>query len=152
MVDRRSFITSTVALATAVAVGGESQGRSTASAPAGAARAGPSVAVVDRDCDGSAAFAAAARARGVRVLEFSADAGALWMRELEPRLRAGGVVIEGYTRAATQFCLEYLARDYGARAVHRAGSDAAITWILSSSPARRAALAPIASRGSASHA
>jgi hypothetical protein len=152
MVDRRSFITSTVALATAVAVGSESQERSTGSVKAGTARAVPALAVVDRDCGGSAAFAAAARARGVRVLEFSADVGALWMRELEPRLRAGAVVIEGYTRAATHFCLEYLARDYGARAVHRAGSDAAVTWVLSSSPARRAALAPIASRGSESHA
>ena len=152
MVDRRSFITSTVALATAVAVGSEGQGRSSASLPAGAARAEPAVAVVDRACDGFESFAAAARARGARVLEFNADVGGLWMRELEPRLRAGAVVVEGYTRAATQFCLEYLARDYGARAVHRAESDAAVTWVLSSSPARRAALAPIASRRSASHA
>ena len=110
------------------------------------------VAVVDRDVAGAEAFAAAARARGVRVLEFSADVAALWMRDLEPSLRAGATVIEGHTSAATQFCLDFLARDYGARTVHRAEQAAAVTWVLSSSPARRAALAPIESRGSSSHA
>ena len=153
MVDRRSFITSTVALATAVAVGNETEGRSRAPTPADTVLApGESaVAIVDRGLGGSVAFAAAARARGVRVLEFRADVAALWMRELEPRLRSGPVVIEGHTRAATQFCLEYLARDYGARTVRRAESDAAVTWALSSSPARRAALAPL-SHGRKSHA
>ena len=110
------------------------------------------IAVVDRTSSGCEAFAAAARARDVRVLEFSADVAALWMRELEPRLRLGSVVIEGHTSAATQFCLELLARDYGARLTHRAEAAAAVTWTLSSSPARRAALAPIQSRGSPSHA
>ncbi|HSC14413.1 MAG TPA: hypothetical protein VLI71_04810 [Gammaproteobacteria bacterium] len=154
MVDRRSFITSAVAFAAAVAVGNETERRSNASTPADAALApaASALAIVDRDASGSEAFAAAARARGVRVFEFSADVAALWMREIEPRLRAAPVVIEGYTSAATQFCLEFLARDYGARTVHRAEADAAVTWILSSSPARRAALAPIQSRGSQSHA
>jgi len=154
MVDRRSFITSAVAFATAVAVGNETEARSKASTPADTvlAPAESALAIVDCDASGCEAFAAAARSRGVRVLEFSADVATLWMRELEPRLRSGAVVIEGHTSAATQFCLEFLARDYGARLVHRAEAAAAVTWTLSSSPARRAALAPIESRRSQSHA
>ena len=154
MVDRRSFITSTVALATAVAVGNEIAGRPGASTPAGTVSAptASALALIDRALGGSAAFAAAARAKGVRVLEFSADVAGLWMRELEPRLRSGPVLIEGYTSAATEFCLDFLARDYGARTVHRSPAAAAVTWVLSSSPARRAALAPLLSRGRESHA
>jgi hypothetical protein len=147
LIDRRAFVRHGVALAAAGAAWRWPLAAATARA-VDAAR----IAIVDRDCDGSAAFAAAARATGIRVLEFSADAAALWMRELEPRLRRGPVVIAGYTRAATQFCVDFLARDYGARTVHRAEADAAVTWVLSSSPARRAALAPIDHRGSRSHA
>jgi hypothetical protein len=112
----------------------------------------PGVAVVDRGLKGWEPFAAAARARGIRVVGFSGDAASAWMREIEPRLRAGGVIIEAYTSAATQFCLDFLARDYGARTVHRAETDAAVAWVLSSSPLRRGALAPRRSSRRESHA
>jgi hypothetical protein len=147
LIDRRAFLVQGGVLAVAGAAW-----RWHAAAGTAPAFDAPTVAVVDRDVAGSNAFAAAARARGVRVLEFSADVASLWMQELEPRLRVGPVVIEGYTRAATQFCLEFLARDYGARTVHHAEAGAAVSWLLSSSPARRAALAPISARGSESHA
>jgi hypothetical protein len=145
LIDRRDFVRRAVALAAA----GAAWRWQAAAAPVPKAAL---IAVVDRDSSGCEAFAAAARARGIRVFEFSADVAALWMRELEPRLRAGPVVIEGQTSAPTQFCLEFLARDYGARLVRRAEADAVVTWTLSSSPARRAALAPIQSCGSESHA
>jgi hypothetical protein len=144
MIDRRRFMQSSVALGAALATGSASGSRTSANASA--------IAVVDRQIPGSAAFSAERRSLDLPTLEFTGDVAGLWMCELEPRLRAGPVVIEGHTSAATQFCLEFLARDFGARTVHRVESGAAVTWILSSSPARRAALAPIASRGRESHA
>src|SRR5215203_3529481 len=66
MVDRRFFMTSTVAFATAVAMARVGAVRAEASAAgATAAPTKPTVALVDRSLGGSAAFAAAARARGV---------------------------------------------------------------------------------------
>src|SRR5690349_1637334 len=108
MVDRRSFITSTVAFATAVAVESVTQARYGASTPPDAAPASaePAIALVDRSLGGSAAFAAAARARGLGTLEFAGDVAAVWMRDLEPRLREGPVAIAGYTSAATWFCID----------------------------------------------
>jgi hypothetical protein len=149
MVDRRSFITSTIAFATAVAVGNETEGRSPgAPAPAAPAPAPtePAIALVDRSLGGSAAFAAAARARGLRTLEFRGDVAAVWMRDLEPRLRAGPVAIAGYTSAATWFCIDLLARDFGARTVQRSDETEAVTFVISQSPGQRAALAPAAVR------
>ena len=145
MIDRRRFMQSSVALGVAVATWFASGSRTSAVGR-------PAIAVVDRQLAGSAAFLAERRSRGLATLEFTGDVAGLWMRELEPRLRLGPVVIEGYTSAATEFCLDFLARDYGARTVHRAETGAAVTWLLSSSPARRAALVPIASPGSESHA
>jgi hypothetical protein len=147
VIDRRIFMRQGIELAAAGAAW-----RWVATASAAPAFDAPIVAVLDRDVESGEAFVAAARARGVRVLEFTSDVAALWMSELAPRLRAGPVVIEGHTSIATQFCLDFLARDYGARTTHRAENAATVTWILSSSPARRAALAPIASRGSQSRA
>ena len=156
MVDRRSFITSTVAFATAVAVGNETEGRYGASTPADAAPAPtePAIALVDRSLGGSAAFAVAARARGLGILEFTGDVAAVWMRELEPRLRSGPIAIAGYTSAATWFCLDLLARDFGARTVQRSDKTEAVSFVISQSPGRRAALAPAAVRAqwSAQHA
>ena len=148
MIDRRSFITSTVAFATAVAVGNEAEGRYGAAMPADAAPAPaePAIALVDRSLGGSAAFAAAARARGLGTLEFTGDVAAVWMRELEPRLRAGPVAIAGYTSAATWFCIDLLARDFGARTVRRSDETDAVSFMISQSPGRRAALAPAAVR------
>jgi hypothetical protein len=99
------------------------------------------IALVDRTLPGSAAFARAVRARGMTALEFTGDVADLWMRELEPRLRGGPVAIAGYTSAATLFCLDLLARDFGARTVQR-GAGAAVRFVISQYPGRRAALAP----------
>lgn len=140
MVDRRSFITSTIALATAVAVGNAS------SADTALAAGEPAIVLVDRALAGSAELAAAARARGLEPLEFSVDVAAVWMRELEPRLRAGPIVIEGYTSASTWFCLDLMARDFGARTLERSGEADAMRFVISQVPGRRAALAPAAVR------
>jgi hypothetical protein len=156
MVDRRSFITSTVAFAAAVAVGNETRGRSRASTLPDAAPAPtePAIALVDRSLGGSAAFAAAARARGLRTLEFAGDVAAVWMRDIEPRLRSGPVALAGYTSAATWFCIDLLARDFGARTVQRSDETEGVSFVISQSPGRRAALAPAAVRAqwSARHA
>jgi hypothetical protein len=148
MVDRRSFITSTIAFATAVAVGNDGQARAKAVTPAATllAPAESGVALLDRSLDGSAEFAAAARARGVVTLEFTVDVARLWMRELEPRLRSGPIGIAGYTSDATWFCLDLLARDFGASTVQRAVENDAVRFVISQTPGRRAALAPAAVR------
>lgn len=140
MVDRRAFITSTIAIATAVAVGNESAA-ATAPAPAESA-----VVLVDRSLAGSAALAAAARARGLETFEFTGDLAAVWMRELEPRLRLGPIAIEGYTSASTWFCLDLMARDFGARTLERSVEADAMRFVISQIPGRRAALAPAAVR------
>jgi len=100
----------------------------------------PRVAVVDRGVAGSAAFAAAARAQGLPVFEFTSDVAQVWMRELEPRLRMRRVEILGHTSSATSFCLELLARDYGAAAARPLGAS---TWLIATNPTRRAPLAPL---------
>ncbi|HEY3515818.1 MAG TPA: hypothetical protein VGL98_02140 [Gammaproteobacteria bacterium] len=147
MLDRRSFITSTISFATAVAVGNETQARSgAATANTLLAPTASAVALVDRSLDGSAAFAAAARARGLGTLEFTVDAARIWMRELEPRLRSGPMTIAGYTSAATWFCLDLLSRDFGARTVQRTEETNAVRFLISQTPGRRAALAPAAVR------
>ena len=146
MVDRRSFITSTVALATAVAVGNETEGRSRASTPAELAPTVPVIALVDRSLGGSAAFAAAAQGRGLLTLEFRVDAARVWMNELEPRLRLGPIAIAGFASAATWFCLDLLSRYFGARTVQRTAEAEAVRFVISQTPGRRAALAPAAVR------
>ena len=108
------------------------------------------IALVDRNLPGSAEFARAARARGMATLEFTGDVADLWMRELEPRLRGGPVAIAGYTSAATLFCLDFLARDFGARTVQR-GAGAAVSFVISQYSGRRAALAPATVRAQWSH-
>src|SRR5687768_17451269 len=120
MIDRRSFMTGSAAVALAAAVW-----PSHADLRLGAL---PVLALADRCLDGSEAFAAHARARGLRVLEFDSDVAALWMRELEPRLRAGPTALTGHTSAATLFCLDLLARDYGACCVHRLDSATSVAW------------------------
>jgi hypothetical protein len=148
MVDRRSFITSTIAFATTVAVGNDAQAGSIAAPPADTllAPTESGVALVDRSLGGGAAFAAAARARGLVTLEFTADVARLWMHELEPRLRSEPTTIAGYTSDATWFCLDLLARDFGARTVQHVAETDAVTFVISQTPGRRAALAPAAVR------
>ena len=111
MIDRRAFLQSSVALGAALAT-----------LPAGASSVGtaaatPSLVLVDLQLAGSADFAAAARARGCECSNSRGDVAGLWMRELEPRCARVAVTIAGYTSAATLFCLDLLARDYGARTV-----------------------------------
>jgi len=149
MLDRRVFIYGAAGVAAAFA--GVPPGAGARPA-AGSFRAAPDLVLVDRHLEGSGSFAATARARGIALHEFSSDVAAVWMRELEPRLRAGAVAIEGYTSAATLFCLELLARDYGACVVRRGDTPAGVHWIVSSTPILRAPLAPLPSRRSAAHA
>jgi len=148
MVDRRSFITSTVAFATAVAVGNDGQARSVAGTSVDTllTPTESGVALVDRSLGGSAEFAAAAHARGLVTLEFTADVARLWMHELEPRLRTGPTTISGYTSAATWFCLDLLSRDFGARTVQHTAESDVVRFVISQTPGRRAALAPAAVR------
>jgi hypothetical protein len=91
---------------------------------AGAMSATP-ILIADRALPEAAAFGAVARSRGFAVREFDGDVGPLWMNLIELRLRAGAVSILGATSAATLFCIETLARDYGATAVARADARAA---------------------------
>jgi hypothetical protein len=143
MVDRRSFLKSNIALA-GVLLGGPLC-RSAETRTSTAATAWPpetALAIVDRQLDEAEAFISDPRRNGLQALEFEGDVAGLWMRELEPRLRAGPVAMAGYTGAATLFCLDLLARDYGARTLFRVDTGAAVSWILSSSPARRAPLTP----------
>lgn len=137
MIDRRVFIHGAAGLA-AVFVGVPSEAGARSARPFAAL----DMALVDRHLDGSSSLAAKARARGIALYEFSSDVAGVWMREIEPRLRARAVAIEGYTSAATLFCLELLARDYGACIEQRSDTPAGVVWILSSSPIRRAPLAP----------
>jgi hypothetical protein len=149
MIDRRVFVHGAVGAAAVWAGALPLAGARPAVHPSAAP---PDVALVDRELDGSGSFATEARARGIALHEYSSDVAGVWMRELEPRLRAGSAAVEGYTSAATLFCLELLARDYGARVVRRRDTAAGVIWTLSSSPIRRAPLAPLPSRRSAAHA
>ena len=148
MVDRRVFVQGCLGVAAVLLGAARAAAASTADRPTAA----PDAVIVDRGLAGSRAFAADARARGLAPLEFSSDAGGVWMRQLEPRLRSGPATIEGYTSAATLFCLELLARDYGARVVRRGETPHGVVWILSSSPMNRAALAPLPIERSRPHA
>ena len=144
MLGRRAFLTGSV-FAAAVA---SWPARGAVSAPTWTAAATPadSVALVDRSLDGSDAVVADARAQGLRVVEFAGDVAGVWMRELEPRLRAGLLTVVGHTSAATLFCLDLLARDYGARTVRRAERGVAVSFVISQRLGRRAVLAPAAVR------
>jgi hypothetical protein len=80
----------------------------------------PSMVVYDPAFPDSAAFAAEAVRRGATVHAIGSDAGSVWMNQIEPRWRRGPAVVAGLTSRADLFCLEFLARDYGMRAVYRA--------------------------------
>ena len=146
--DRRVFLQGSLGVA-ALLLG---TARAAAASKGGGPVEAPDAVIVDRGLLGSRAFAADARARGLVPLEFSSDAGAVWMHALEPRLRSGPATIDGYTSGATLFCLELLARDYGARVVGRSETPDGVAWTLSSSPMQRAALAPLRQQRSGPHA
>jgi hypothetical protein len=99
--------------------------------------------VADASLDGSAALAAEAAGAGHAVFSFRSDVARLWMTEIEPRLRAGPITVAGHTSAATLFCLELLAQDYGAEVVRRVPKMRGVSWLIATSPMRRAALAPV---------
>ncbi len=146
-VDRRVFLQGSFGVAAAwIGV------RASAASPSDPPPAAPAAVIVDRSLVGSRAFAAEARARGLPPLEFASDVAVLWMSALEPCFRAGPATIAGYTSAATLFCLELLARDYGARVVGRSESADGVAWTLSSNPMHRAALAPLRQERSRLHA
>jgi hypothetical protein len=143
MTNRRAFIRSGASLAIVAALPLPRTASSATSAP----RSHPaSFVIVDDSLDTGAAFAAGAAAEGRTVRTFSRDVASLWMSAIEAQLRAGPVLITGHTSPATLFCLDLLARDYGARTVRRVDFGASVTWVISSSPGQRAALAPAAVR------
>lgn len=146
--DRRVFLQGSLGVAAAL-IGAV---RASAASLPGRPPVAPDAVIVDRGLSGRRELTADARARGLVPLEFASDAAALWMRELEPRLRSGPTTIDGYTSAATLFCLELLARDYGARVVRRSETKDGVVWSLSSSPMQRAALAPLRQERSRLHA
>jgi hypothetical protein len=148
MLDRRAFMKGSLSLALGLPGAARALG-APAKSPAATA---PDAVLVDRAPAGGAAFAARTRARGLAPLQFSSDAAGSWMRELEPRLRGGPVEIEGYTSAATLFCLALLARDYGARVVRRSATPDGVAWVISSKPPQRAALAPLPTSRRSAHA
>ena len=141
MVNRRNFVAGSAALAAVTAV---PFARSRAAGPR--TQRVPSVAqlvIVDRTLPHASAFAAEAVAAGHDTRLFDRDVGALWMNEIEPRLRAGPVAIAGLTGAATLFCLDLLARDYGAHVVQRGPAAAdAVGWLIATHAERKAPLAP----------
>jgi hypothetical protein len=141
MVSRRGFVQGGLGLAAFFAAWPARQTR--AHVP-GSTEAPPRlverVAVVDRAVAGSVAFAAAARSRSLLLFEFTSDVAKVWMHDLEPRLRVRPLEIIGRTSPATFFCLELLARDFGADAAHALGAS---TWLIATNPERRAPLAPL---------
>jgi hypothetical protein len=141
MLNRRNFVAGSAALATlgTLPFAYARPVRGATATPPGV----PSLVVVDGAVPQAAAFAAEARAAGYATHVFDRDVGALWMNEIEPRLRAGPVVLAGLTGAATLFCVELLARDYGAHLVQRESAGATgVRWLVATQPGRRAPLAP----------
>jgi hypothetical protein len=145
MVDRRVLLKSGIGVAAALFGASRAAGAEPRVDP----RASPDLVLVDRHLAGSRAVIAAAQ--GGALVEFTSDVARAWMLEIEPRLRAGAVVIEGYTSAATLYCLELLARDYGAGVTRRGAVADGVAWTLSSNPLRRAVLAPLRVRRSTAH-
>ena len=141
MASRRAFVIGGAALATlaaaplSVALAGTRLAR-----PSRTFRADALLVVMDHGLAQAAAFAADAEASGYRALGFVSDVAASWMNEIEPRLRAGPVAIAGLTSAATLFCIELLARDYGAhplrRIEHPRGSVPRFEPLLAAGPPR----------------
>jgi hypothetical protein len=141
MVNRRNFVAGSAALAALTAV---PLARSRAASPRSEQVMGAAqLVIVDRALPEASAFAAEAIAAGHDTRLFDRDVGALWMNEIEPRLRLGPVAIAGLTGAATLFCLDFLARDYGAHVVQRnAAAPDAVSWMIATHAERRASLAP----------
>ncbi len=138
MFNRRHFVAGSAALAALAAVPFARSHARTQRVPSAA-----QLVIVDRALPDASAFAAESIAAGYDTRLFDRDVGALWMNEIEPRLRASPVAIAGLTNAATLFCLDFLARDYGAHVVQRnqAASDT-VGWVIATHAERKAPLAP----------
>jgi len=80
----------------------------------------PVLAIADRSFFASVEFADEAARHGVDVRGFDGDVAALWLGEIEPKLRSGGMALAGLTGAGVLFCLETLARDHGCGVVFSA--------------------------------
>lgn len=141
MVNRRNFVAGSAALAALTTVPfarSHAAGRRTERVPGGV-----QLVIVDRALSEASAFATEAIAAGHDPRLFDRDVAALWMNEIEPRLRLGPVAIAGLTGAATLFCLDFLARDYGAHVVQRNAAEAdSVSWMIATHTERRAPLAP----------
>ncbi len=140
MVNRRDFVagSATLAALTAVPFARSRAAGTRAERLLSAAQ----LVIVDRALPEASAFAAEAIAAGRDTRLFNRDVAALWMNEIEPRLRSGPVAIAGLTGAATLFCLDLLARDYGAHVVQRSPTSDAVGWLIATHPDRKATLAP----------
>lgn len=119
MTNRREFVRGSLALSTLGAVGFKSA-LASAAAEGPTAAANNLLAIADRSFVASAEFAAETTRQGVDARGFDGDVGGLWLREIEPALRAGGVAIVGLSGAGVLFCLETMARSYGLAPVFRA--------------------------------
>jgi hypothetical protein len=120
MANRRELMTSGIALAALAATPPALRFAAAAETPTPTAPLGTtSIVIADSALPEAAAFGAAAAARGFGIRHFDGDVGPLWMNVVESRLRSDAVSMLGVTSAATLFCIETLARDYGARAVAR---------------------------------
>lgn len=124
MTNRREFFRGTLALSTLGAVVFK---RALASdAPdatvtlAGYPPLSAVLAIADRTFAASAEFAHEVARHGVEARGFDGDVAALWLREVEPALRAGGTALVGLTGPGVLFCLETLARDHGCGVVFHA--------------------------------
>src|SRR6185503_5536242 len=140
MVNRRDFVVGSTALAALTAVSFERS--RAAGATTERVQSNARLVIVDRALPGASAFAAESIAAGHDTRLFDRDVGALWMNEIEPRLRSGPVAIAGLTGAATLFCLDLLARDYAAHVVQRNEESHAVSWMIATHAERRAPLAP----------
>ena len=140
-INRRDFVAGSAALAALTGVPlarSRAAGQRTGGVPSAA-----QLVIVDRALPEAAAFAAEAVAAGHDTRLFERDVGALWMNEIEPRLRRGPVAIAGLTGAATLFCLDFLARDYGAHVAQRSPTAAdGVGWLIATHAERKAPLAP----------
>jgi hypothetical protein len=133
MASRRDFVAGGIALAAVTAAPLKTALARTAWHPQPSPDA-DLIVVVDRAFSSAGAFAADAAGRGLRVHAYEDDAAALWMNELEPRLRGGPLAIAALTGPAGAFCLETLACSYRARVLarheHARGSIARLAPLL----------------------
>jgi hypothetical protein len=149
MASRRDIVRGGVALAAlAVAPFGATLAGTATEARRTRATRNADLVIVDRAFREAERFALEAAALGLDVQTFDGDVARVWMDTLEPRLRAGPLAVAGLTAPGTAFCLETLARGYGAtprtRHEHARGSVARFEPLLAAAARTDAALPPYA--------